>query len=224
MNKPEHIPHLELEVKILEVDPADITQKLKAVGAEKIFHGLTFIEGFDFPPNEKVSFNADNVPTRLRAIFSQVATLSDGSRTLISQGAYLRLRKEGERSELILKWKDQKSKGNVKREHESSITINETEWEEVRNIVEQTGLNRILIQQKKRTSYVYHHFAVRFDIDIWPKLPPYLEVEGSSIEAISKGLKLIGFSMNEASSISGKELFEKYGVDPNYLVFEESDQ
>lgn len=213
------IPHLEIEVKVLNVDPKIITQKLEEIGAEKIFDGLTFIEGFDFPPNEIVSFNVDNIPTRFSSIFSQVATLSDGSQTLISQGAYLRLRKEGKRSELILKWKDKDNKKKVKRENELSITIEGKEWEEVRNIIEQTGLKRILIQQKKRTSYRYHPLAVRFDIDIWPKLPPYLEVEGSDAEAISKGLELIGFSMDETSSISGKELFEKYGVDPTYLVF-----
>lgn len=224
MNKPECTPHLEMEVKILEINPRSIAQKLETMGAEKIFDGMTFIEGFDFPLDKGILFNADNIPARFNSIFLQVATLSGGLRTLISQGAYLRLRKEGERSELILKWKDEDSRKDVKRERELSITIDETEWEEVRNVVEQTGLKRILIQQKKRTSYMCHPLAIRFDIDTWPKLPPYLEVEGSDVEAISKGLELIGFSMDEALSISGKELFERYGVDPTYLVFKESEQ
>lgn len=222
MNKPENQSHLEMEVKILEIDPKAITQRLEKIGAKKIFDGMTFIEGFDFPLVKRVHFSQVGVPLRFSPIFSQVNALSDGSLTLISQGAYLRLRKEGKRSELILKWKDQDGRKDVKREHELSVPLNETEWDEVREIVEQTGLERILIQQKKRVSYIYPPLAVRFDIDTWPKLPPYLEVEGSDVEVISKGLELIGFSINKASAISGKELFEKYGIDPSYLVFEES--
>lgn len=219
MNKPENQLHLEIEIKILEIDPKAIIQRLEKIGAEKIFEGMTFIEGFDFPLDKRVRFREEGVPPRFSPIFSQVKALSDGSLTLISQGAYLRLRKEGGRSELILKWRAQESQKDVKRENELSLPLDETEWDEVRNIVEQTGLKRILIQQKKRVSYIYPPLAVRFDIDTWPKLPPYLEVEGSDVEVISRGLELIGFSINKASAISGKELFEKYGVGPKLPSF-----
>jgi len=223
MNKSENTPHLEMEVKILEIDPGIIIQKLEAIGAKKIFDGMMFIEGFDFPLIGEIHFNQKGLLPRFSPIFAEIGILSDGSQTLISQGAYLRLRKEGERSELILKWKDQNNgRKGVKRENELSIPIGAIEWDEVRNMIEQTGLKRILIQQKKRKSYVYYP-DLRFDIDEWPKITPYLEVEGPDVETISKGLRLIGFSMKEASPISGKEVFEKYGIDPSYLVFEESE-
>jgi len=66
MNKPEHIPHLELEVKILEVDPADITQKLEAVGAKKFLTDLRLLKDLIFLQTKKfplmqIMFQHDSV-------------------------------------------------------------------------------------------------------------------------------------------------------------------
>lgn len=51
-------------------------------------------------------------------------------------------------------------------------------------------------QQKKR--HTLKAFDVTFDIDTWPKLPPYIEVEGPSLEHLKKAAEKIGFDWSKA--------------------------
>lgn len=66
-------------------------------------------------------------------------------------------------------------------------------------------------QEKKRISYLVGDVCV--DIDIWPVIPPYIEIEGKTKEAISSTLMKLGISTDSAKVISPETVFLKYGVD-----------
>lgn len=212
---------LEKEIKILGVDVESVMRRLEGLGAEKIFDGVTMIEGYDLPSEGAlIEFNEEALPSKdLLSIFQHVFSITDRKNSLMSKKAYLRLRREGERRELVLK--QLLHVDQVKEELELSTGIlDESQWNAIASYMESIGLKKVIHQQKKRISYQYNN--TRFDIDTWPSVPPYLEIEGSSVEAIFDGVRLVGFDPKDVTSMTGREVFEKYSVDPTYLVFENS--
>ena len=58
------------------------------------------------------------------------------------------------------------------------------------------------------------------DIDFWPIIPPYLEIEGPSWEAIEKAAHALGLDWQTHMRSSANEVFKKYGLDNHiYSVF-----
>ena len=65
-------------------------------------------------------------------------------------------------------------------------------------ILEQLGFAYRNYQEKKRTSYTLD--GTEIDIDIWPLIPPYLEIEGKSDEQIHQVVKKLGLMDKETIS------------------------
>lgn len=212
--------HMEKEVKVLGINPPSVFAKLGEIGAEKIFSGMTYIEGFERLLGGSHTNALRETPRTYEPVVAALRALSPHSESLISSGAYLRLRTEGPEHELILKVPDRDSGGRIKVEREISIPIEDKEWGQAASVLESIGFARIMRQQKFRVSYVYQPLGIRYDIDTWPGIPTYLEVEALSEEAIMVGLQLLDIDPARATSISGEELFKLYKVDPTNLFFE----
>src|SRR3989338_6704152 len=207
---------LEHEVKILNVNIEEIQAKLDNLGAKKVLDDVTYIEGYDFDPLSRISLT--NIPQNFQKIVDRVNELRESS-DMFSQGAYLRLRREESKFELIFKQKVKGGRG-VKSEIEISSPIREDEWENTAKMLTKLGLKKIVVQEKKRVSYTYPPF--RYDIDTWPGVPTYLEVEAPSLKGVLQAIALLGFAQQDAVSMSAAEVFEMYGIDnPRYLVFHE---
>lgn len=78
-------------------------------------------------------------------------------------------------------------------------------------ILEQLGFSFRNYQEKKRTTYVLDNTEV--DIDSWPLIPPYLEVEGESDEKINSIVRKLALSDKEIVSCNTAEVYKKYGID-----------
>jgi adenylate cyclase class IV len=207
---------LEHEAKILNVDENEIQKKLESLGAKKILDDVTYIEGYDFDP--AADLDSIDVPEKFRSIIENIDHLRN-SRDMFSQGAYLRLRQEGNQFELIFKQKVEGING-IKSEIEISIPILRKEWASTTRLLVSLGLRQVALQEKRRVSYIYPPY--RFDIDTWPGVPTYLEVEAPSREEVLQAIALLGFSQESAMSMSAAEVFELYGIDnPRHLVFGE---
>ena len=207
---------LEHEAKILNVDKSSIEEKLENMGARKILDAVTYIEGFDFDTNTLNTTPA--YPLKFQNIVESINALR-GEKDMFSQGAYLRLRQEGEKCELIFKRKIKGDSG-VKSEVEISVEISKEEWSETAVLMHELGLKKIVVQEKNRTSY--SHPPYRYDIDTWPGVPTYLEVEAPTPEGVLEAVALLGIAQDNALSISAAEVFEMYGIrNPRYLLFSE---
>ena len=66
-------------------------------------------------------------------------------------------------------------------------------------------------QEKKRISYVLNNHEI--DIDTWPGIPTYMEIEGESEEDINGILNLLGYSMKDTISCTVDEVYKKMGID-----------
>lgn len=78
---------------------------------------------------------------------------------------------------------------------EPSIGVQEIEFEvgnaeEAKAFVEALGWTAARQQEKRRHTFFLNN--ITFDIDTWPNVPPYIEIEAETEEEIKKGASLLG--------------------------------
>lgn len=208
----------ELELKILEVDKDQIIQKLEALGWVRILDDITQIETVDFLKNESFIIAEDKALPRFIPIIQKINEITQWKATLFENWAYLRIRKEGEKSEVILKYK-METELNAKLEKEISFNFEYSEWEELSAYLKSIGLRDNFFQEKQRVSYVLENLDIRVDIDTWPKIPTYIEIEWHSFENIYKVVQLLWYTEADTSSEWAWKIFKKYGISPFNLRF-----
>ncbi len=98
-----------------------------------------------------------------------------------------------------------------------SIGVEEIEFQvsdaqEAEAFVEAMGWTATRRQEKRRHKFYLDNIS--FDIDTWPNVPPYLEIEAETEEAIQKGASMIGLSWkNRNLKNAASVLKEYYGID-----------
>ena len=94
---------------------------------------------------------------------------------------WIRLRQDGAKVELTIKYIY-----NTSAEYEidqvKEIEILVDNFETANKIVEEMGYYRRKLVEKKRTTYEYDNMLI--EIDEWPLLEPYVEIEGNSVDKI----------------------------------------
>ncbi|MBU0470431.1 MAG: class IV adenylate cyclase [Nanoarchaeota archaeon] len=165
----------EIEVKILDIDVPELIRKLQELGAEKVFEGEITAVFFDFPSDQ-----------------------------LEKEGKSLRVRKLGEKVELCLKGKKEKSRFKVREELE--VTTNN--FEDTLAIFEKLRFKKRFEGRKRRESYQLN--KIKIEIDTYPGIPTFFEVEAPSEEEVVETVKKLGFTEEQMSNISVKELFRIY--------------
>ncbi len=104
--------------------------------------------------------------------------------------------------------------------------MQETEMEvpsikEANSMLEALGYSYKSYQEKTRTTYILDGYEL--DIDTWPGIPTYVEVEGKSEEELEKFLKKLGYSLKDTVSCTADQVYEKYGLsmfDSRELTFD----
>ena len=122
------------------------------------------------------------------------------------KGDVLRLRKKGDKAEFVYKEKQESKVAKVNIEHE--ININPNDFETMRTILESLGLREIYALEKSRTSYRIGN--TQFEIDIFPEIPPLLEIEAPDEETLKMYVKKLGYTMKDAKTWGSKELLLHY--------------
>ena len=79
------------------------------------------------------------------------------------------------------------------------------------SLLEALGYSYKCHQEKERISYILDDHPV--DIDSWPGIPTYVEVEGKSEEDLLHFLSKLGYSMSDAISCTVDEIYAKQGID-----------
>ena len=68
------------------------------------------------------------------------------------------------------------------------------EPEKLADLFEELGLEEYAHQEKDRTSFTLKNW--QFDIDEYPGMPAFLEIEGNSEEEVKKAIKLLSLEDN----------------------------
>lgn len=123
------------------------------------------------------------------------------------RGRFIRLRTNGEKTTLTIKDKSAKKEiGSVK-----ELEIEVSNFEKTNEILELLGYEHSTYQENKRIIYKLGH--IEFDIDTWPMIPTYLEIEGKNKEDVEKMIKILDIDKEKLSLDKVSEIYKKYGID-----------
>ena len=122
---------------------------------------------------------------------------------------WIRLRKTNKKTTLTVK--------HILADNDTSIQqMMETEMEvpsikEANDFLRALGYSHKCYQEKKRVSYVLNNHTI--DIDTWPGLPTYMEIEGENEEDINSILNLLGYSIKDTVSCTVDEIYKSIRKD-----------
>ena len=83
--------------------------------------------------------------------------------------------------------------------------------EDGKEFLEQLGYSYRNYQEKRRVTYLLD--GVEVDIDSWPMIPSYVEIENDSIEKIQGVRTMLGLQEKKMVSCNTQAVYEKYGID-----------
>lgn len=213
--------HIKKEATILEIDKRKVIDALRQLGARKVSDTMSVIEMYDIVSTKKIRMRKSLKQDRFNLIFEKVDKLTiQGTRSLLSQNAYLCLCREGRRIELILKY----GKGNenmlTKLERKINVPIRgQRERQNIRFLLQKLGLKKVSYQEKCLISYVYDPISLRFDIETWPGVPTYVRIEGVTQSNIKRGTQLLGYNISDLRFYKMNDIFQKYSAAPIYMSF-----
>ena len=137
----------------------------------------------------------------------------------INHNKWIRLRTSNEKTTLTVKHiLSDKEGSNLQQLKEVEIEVSSKE--DANNFLKALGLSHKCYLEKKRTTYSLKNHLI--EIDTWPKIPTYFELEGSGEEDIEDVLNLLGYSMKDENVVSCivDEIYAMYGY-PKTTNFKE---
>lgn len=173
----------EIEVKFLNVNPRKLAIKLKAVGARKLFDRIYKRRVYDHP-----DWRLDR------------------------QGAWLRVRDEGDKVVLAFKQrlgiKSHGGQHNDKGMEEIETTVGS--FKNTCRILARIGLKEKFYEEDRKIRFMKD--GVEYDIDRWPGIPPYLEIEAPSWKRLNAAVKELGFNAKDQKIFSTMQVYKLYGI------------
>lgn len=130
---------------------------------------------------------------------------------------YVRVRDEGDKITLAHKKSDPDS---VK---SSEIEIQVSSYDTAIFLLETIGLKKTRTEEKRRIRY--KHGKCNIDIDTWPDVPTYVEIESNSEEGVREMCETLGIEYESSFKGSAHDIFRHYGIDPDKhtnMVFSDS--
>ncbi len=108
-------------------------------------------------------------------------------------------------------WKARSDILGTTRKHKE-INFDLSEPVKLADLFEEIGLEKYAHQEKNRTSFVYKDW--QFDIDQYPNMPAFVEIEGKSEDHVNEAITLMGLEGNRTWAKGERILIEEvYGLD-----------
>lgn len=127
------------------------------------------------------------------------------------ENKWIRLRTDGKKTTLTIKDLQAKSIDGTK---ELEIVVDD--FAKTNQILEELGYKNRGFQQNKRTQYILD--GVEIDLDRWPLIPEYMEIEGPSSEAVYETLAKLGIPKEKQVTLDVASIYDHYGFDGDNLT------
>jgi len=122
-------------------------------------------------------------------------------------GKWIRLRTNGRNTTLTYKDIVSNTIDGTK-----EIEVEVSDFEATNELLEKMGYFNKGYQENKRIQYELNN--VEIDIDSWPLIPSYLEIEGQSEKEVTDMLKLLNFRGEKVTALNCSDIYKKiYGID-----------
>lgn len=125
----------------------------------------------------------------------------------VQKGKWIRLRTNGKVTTLT--YKDIIS-NTIDGTKEVEIVVDD--FEKTNEFLEKIGFSSRSYQENNRTQYMLND--VEIDIDSWPMIPTYLEIEGKSEDDVLKILKLLKIDKSKITTLNCDDIYKQiYNID-----------
>lgn len=171
---------IEVEVKVLDVDLEDVARRLESLGA-----------------------------VRAATVRQETAVFDHPDGRLLDAGAYVRVRRGGDRTRLAYKGAAEASSADYKIKTEIEFDV--PDFDQACALLEAIGLARLSFYEKDRTTYRLGD--IEFCLDRWPHMPGYLEIEAPTPAGVDEGLRALEIDPARANTMGPREVFAHYGHD-----------
>ncbi|HRY63044.1 MAG TPA: CYTH domain-containing protein [Patescibacteria group bacterium] len=180
----------EFEAIFTDINLDGIRNKLKTLGARKIFEKTYRRLNFEYPDWR-----------------------------LDKDHSWIRLRDEGDKITLAFK----KRLGPGEGDNGNDLGMREIEFEvsdynKTRDFFLAIGLVHKLEVENRRERWLFKD--IQFDIDTYPLIPTYLEIESSSWAKVKEGSELLDLDYNQKRICSATQIAKDYGIiTQDYSIF-----
>lgn len=173
----------EAEVKFLDIDPEVIQRKLSEIGARKTGEYFYRRQVFDYP-----GFPLDK------------------------KAAWVRLRDEGDKVMLTFKQRlgVTSHDGSTSDEGMKEIELQVSDFKKTDEFLRSIGMIHKFYQENRRIRWMKDD--IEFDIDTWPKLEPYLEIEAPTWEKVDTAIAMLSLNPSEKKIFSTHQIYKMNGI------------
>lgn len=133
----------------------------------------------------------------------------------INPNKWIRLRQTGNRTAVTIKHiLNRKTDENGVREHsindvlEYEILIDN--FDKGKEVLELLGYHHKNYQEKRRITYRLD--GMEIDIDFWPHIPAYIEIEGDTESEVYAMMGKLGYGKEEAKIMNADDVYTSYGI------------
>ena len=219
--------NMELEMKILNINEKELSKKIEKLGGKYISTSKQYLYVYDLMYiNQRYHsylYELSNETLKLRKNIDleKIKNLFIDNYKMTPK-KWIRLRKtveenangnQKETTTLTIKHILKNDNSGIQQMKETEILVNSLE--ETNELLENLGFSYRSYQEKKRIKYILNEHEI--DIDTWPKLPTYFDVEGKNKKDLENLLNLLGYSFEEAVSCTVDEIYQTIGMDINNM-------
>ncbi|TDQ53291.1 class IV adenylate cyclase [Actinorugispora endophytica] len=119
---------------------------------------------------------------------------------------WIRLRDNGEEVTLTVKEIDSDDIGGT-RETETSVG----DFDTADALLGKLGYRPKAYQENRRRSFLLD--GARLEIDFWPRIPPYLEIEAADRAEVVRVAALLGYGEDDLTGENTTRVYARYGID-----------
>jgi adenylate cyclase class 2 len=85
------------------------------------------------------------------------------------------------------------------------------DFETTNELLRRIGFEPKSYQENRRTSFELA--GAQLELDRWPRIPPYLEIEGRSREHVLEVSRMLGASADDLTGENTTKVYARYGID-----------
>lgn len=124
----------------------------------------------------------------------------------INPDKWIRLRTNGKNTTLTIK---EVKKNSIDGTKELEISVDD--FDKTNLILEELGYKNKGIQENRRSEYILDD--IHIDIDKWPLVPTYVELEGLNEESVIKMINKLGYKEEDCTTMCVMDIYKHYGYD-----------
>ncbi|MFJ2664149.1 class IV adenylate cyclase [Nocardia fluminea] len=125
-------------------------------------------------------------------------------------GKWIRLRDNGKRTTLAVK---EITSDAIDGTHEVEVSVDD--FAATNALLEMMGFSAKSYQETKRISYTLD--GAELELDTWPGIPPYLEIEAATKADVIRVAELLGYTEADLTGENTIKIYARHGIDLNTI-------